>query len=708
MERFGTANLLLIHKLLATTILASVPQLAHAACTDTTRAGGVIDRTCDDEDDEFRIEEDAVVEYGIVNLGGGLDTAEIADGVVDQLDTGLGDDAVSIRGGVIRSVDLGRGFDTVRLEQGTLSGSLSGGDDGDIVEIQGGELADAIVSLEDGDDALLMSGGAVTGETSIDMGTGGDIVTLSGGDIRTTPAAQSPYYAYFTNADDLFLGRSIRLGEGDDSFVAVDGNHLVGVDGGAGDDRLTFGATTFGGFDGENNNVVIMDGGSGADTFEVDAGIIHGSLRGGEGNDTYRITGGEIYTYTFDSGPDSLWAIDGGDGDDLLQISNAALDEVVLGAGDDRVEISGDLRSTFVEGGVGLDGDKTGFISGNDGNDSFALTGGTIGNYDDFEYFILEGNDGDDDFVIDGTVLVGDLVGGYGNDTFRISSGGILDSGSYLFADDVDNTGYGDDVVIIDGTGYVGNIFFSEGADTLLIEDQGRTDVVRLGADDDVVTVRATGTFAPSLIDLSVGDDRFTLESGLLDGLATLSGSPGWVRAFSGDDEFEMLGGEVRDFVVRMDDGEDQFRLVDGAITGDTMLYMGGGADLLEITGGTIQLDPEEVDSTGVARAGTVFLDNDGGIIGDDRLVIKAGSHDASFFMASGDDSVYLGETTLGGSDVAVVIDGDRGEDLFEVDGAVVYGSLIGGDGQRHLPHHRRRAAPRRVRRRQHVSVCDP
>ena len=143
-----------------------------------------------------------------------------------------------------------------------------------------------------------------------------------------------------------------------------------------------------------------------------------------------------------------------------------------------------------------------------------------------------------------------------------------------------------------------------------------------------------------------------------------------------------MLGGEVRDFVVRMDDGEDQFRLVDGAITGDTMLYMGGGrGPSRDHRRGRIQLDPEEVDSTGVARAGTVFLDNDGGIIGDDRLVIKAGSHDASFFMASGDDSVYLGETTLGGSDVAVVIDGDRGEDLFEVDGAVVYGSLIGGDG---------------------------
>ena len=110
---------------------------------------------------------------------------------------------------------------------------------------------------------------------------------------------------------------------------------------------------------------------------------------------------------------------------------------------------------------------KPGSFPGMTGNDSFALTGGTIGNYDDFEYFILEGNDGDDDFVIDGTVLVGDLVGGYGNDTFRISSGGILDSGSYLFADDVDNTGYGDDVVIIDGTGYCRKYLLQRGRRTL-------------------------------------------------------------------------------------------------------------------------------------------------------------------------------------------------------------------------------------------------
>lgn len=341
------------------------------------------------------------------------------------------------------------------------------------------------------------------------VGTG--VIDLSGNDTITG-----------NGYDDFIsgMGGKDRLygGGGDDFLFGGDGNDvLLGgagadvLDGGAGDDLLKGGA-----------GADVLDGGAGSDTASftyLDHGIVadlstaevviegdtlisierfaatayddviigadgpYSSTRaerraiyGGNGNDT--ITGGDGYTL-----------ISGGNGNDTLQ-GGANFDTIEGGAGDDLIIGSG--GNDYVDGGNGFDvldfsGLDTGstniFINveqviGSDHADLFRLENQTVdivgGTGDDIfrisgglrHTATLDGEQGDDTFEIDGGSTV--LTGGEGQDTFAFNKKAevvITDWNEDLLVFD-DRRGIDDDILSyahVEGSDTVFEIYTGQG-----------------------------------------------------------------------------------------------------------------------------------------------------------------------------------------------------------------------------------------------------
>ncbi|MFD1981329.1 autotransporter [Mesorhizobium newzealandense] len=456
---------------------------------------------------------------GTVQLLGGNDQFEMSYGdfdgepfapnVMANLNTGAGDDKVVIQVGSIQDIDLGEGNNSLEMTGGEIDGSVIGGDgidtitigndtsvtDGnsgvvtgsvftnggaDIVTIKNGAIVygdseggDAI-GLGNGDDQFTMTGGILDGSLSGDGGN--DTLEISGGTI----------HSYVT-------------GNAGDDHITINGNAVVDlyVDGDIGNDTITVGGKAIIGgsiFGNEGNDTVninggtigttaaprIVDLGDGADIFNMTAGRVTGSVFGDGGGNTYDVSGGRIDGSIFAGSQNDKVTISGNAsiGIDLGE-GGDGIDSVGLEDGDDSFLMTGGTLGGAVSGGAGNDtidfrgGSITGFIEGNDGNDRIFIAGGNltgevIGDLGD-DLIVISGgtvsgpvsaNDGNDTFNMTGGTVGGSVSGGDGNDTLNIGGGTI---GGSLTGDN------GDDVITVSGGAVAGNITGGAGFDNVSV-----------------------------------------------------------------------------------------------------------------------------------------------------------------------------------------------------------------------------------------------
>ncbi len=316
----------------------------------------------------------------------------------DKLDGGAGNDV--LHGGAGDDV-LAGGLGDDRLAGGFGNDTLDGGAGDDVAVFNGARSDYAITRRADGSVEVKDLRATSTGvDTLIDV----ERIAFTDGTFATDVLAPKPVgpSAY----DDILTGTA-----GSDTIDGLAGNDVI--DGGAGDDVLTGGA-----------GADRLYGGDGRDTFYADAADT--LIDGGAGLD------GAVFSQAVHLTADTI----------------ANLERIILGAGDDTVDLSGlqtrgtpGMRATIVdkagvgvysEGGVAIDtglgantvvgsqfGDTIygqGHFEGGGGNDVLYAVGTSY----------LSGGDGDDWFVAQSlnneTVTI---KGGAGNDTFdMIASGG--------------------------------------------------------------------------------------------------------------------------------------------------------------------------------------------------------------------------------------------------------------------------------------------
>lgn len=206
--------------------------------------------------------------------------------------------------------------------------------------------------------------------------------------------------------------------------------------------------------------------------------------------------------------------IDGGDGNDLIDISIAGNSIITGGTGDDEIIVRALSQDTaFVDGGEGNDlidgrGTDNAVLTGGEGNDTILVTGH---NQPGAGYNIVpNGGAGDDILRYDGEANTNEnlssqtITGGEGRDTFeiRFNEGGIVTSPETegqlrLEVVNIDDFDADTDTLLI--TPYVADTNFTIASASLLATESGQTELTLhyeadTGLDRDVViTINGTG-----------------------------------------------------------------------------------------------------------------------------------------------------------------------------------------------------------------------
>lgn len=199
---------------------------------------------------------------GNVTFGPGVDVVQIDSGLITgAVQQGNGIDDFRMSGGQIQSLAQGDGRDTFLMTGGTIVGAF---EDGDVVRQTGGTIGRVDMKLDNnlydlsggaiignlvtafGTDTIFVSGGTIGGNISVSGGD--DSITVSGGTIN------GEIRASVGNDTFNWLGggqirSAVLMGDGNDTAVllGLSENRLAAtpsIDGGLGDDQLTFDNTT--------------------------------------------------------------------------------------------------------------------------------------------------------------------------------------------------------------------------------------------------------------------------------------------------------------------------------------------------------------------------------------------------------------------------------------------------------------------------------
>ncbi|NYZ24288.1 tandem-95 repeat protein, partial [Azospirillum oleiclasticum] len=443
-----------------------------------------------------------------------------------------------------------------------------------------------------------------------------------------------------------FVSSDVTLGDGGNSTVVATGGLSAAIDTGNGDDRIEFTSATQ------------AVAGSGA------AGVVR--VRSGAGNDTVLVTA--------QTGVAVAAAIEAGDGDDVVTISNRSAD--VIDGGDGNDTLSGGGGDDTIIGGAGND-----VLSGGAGGGDVLLGGAGNDTLRDSDGVVTaDGGEGDDSFVLDVSVAAADpdvqrlIRGGAGADLMTLSSSlgtlalRILGDGDTAAPDD------GADNITLTGIYATAEVILGNGADFYQGDNSGSStttmlidlvsggdgdDEIRTGGGNDVVygdegNDRIFGGFGDDRLYGGVGNDDLWGNGGN----DTLSGDAGddTLRGFDGNDT--LAGGDGNDTLY----GEAHNDTLDGGAGDDTLIgdtgndRLDGGAGSLDRLDGGAGSD-ELVDADGVQEALggsgsdsiTVTFTSDGGradlvrtLSGGDGIdTITAVSQDADLrFQLDGDDGV--------------------------------------------------------------------
>ncbi|RON09711.1 autotransporter outer membrane beta-barrel domain-containing protein [Pseudomonas brassicacearum] len=199
---------------------------------------------------------------GSLDQGDGANTLQINAGQIGgAVLQGHGIDDFVMTGGRIQSLAQGDGRDTFLMTGGTIVGAF---EDGDVARMTGGTIGRVDMKLDNnifdmsggailgnlvtgfGQDTIIISGGTIGGNISVSGGD--DNITVSGGvisgQIRTSFGNDS-----FTWKNGGLIKSAILMGDGDDTALLSNLTESIlsstpTLDGGQGNDRLTFDNTT--------------------------------------------------------------------------------------------------------------------------------------------------------------------------------------------------------------------------------------------------------------------------------------------------------------------------------------------------------------------------------------------------------------------------------------------------------------------------------
>jgi len=201
---------------------------------------------------------------GDVTFGAGADHMEInPNGVITgDVEQGSGIDDFVMNGGTIQSLAQGDGLDTFLMTGGTIVGAFEDGDnarmtggtigrvdmklDDNVFDMSGGEILGNLVTGF-GQDTIILSAGRIGGNVSVSGGN--DSITVSGGEIdgevRTSFGDDRLQWS------GGLIRSAILMGDGTDTALLrnLDETLLAttpSLDGGLGQDTLTFDASTSG------------------------------------------------------------------------------------------------------------------------------------------------------------------------------------------------------------------------------------------------------------------------------------------------------------------------------------------------------------------------------------------------------------------------------------------------------------------------------
>jgi Ca2+-binding RTX toxin-like protein len=395
-------------------------------------------------------------------------------------------------------------------------------------------------------------------------------------------------------------------------------------------------------------NIETLQGGSGVDTFLIEA-ILVGDLIGQSGNDVFQFTntGTILGSVQGGVGTDTLIGDDDGNIFDILGTVNGSTPIAAVGRGQIATKTSLFTAIENLIGGTGNDefnfttlGSITGIADGAGGVNS--ITGDSDGNI-----FTITSPDAGLLFSkLASFTGIQNLVGGDANDSFNVTA---TLSGSIIGL-------VGADIVVVASTGVVmGNIATNESNDS--IDIRGTVNgTINGGLGDDTITLQQTSAPAPGAqvngtISGDDGDDVFNIT-----GSVTLG--------------HDLLGGSGNDRFVFENAGS-----LNVAINGES------GSDTLEgdDDGNDFTVDnPNQGTLPGKLIGSFVSIENlSGGSSADTFLVAGLGTLSGSISGAAGDDLV----TVDPGRTVSGSINGDAGNDTITVrDTARVLGSINGGD----------------------------
>lgn len=597
-------------------------------------------------------------------------------------------DAITGNGGTLKGLNAASTWDLVggssfpTYTSGnslTVGGfkTLQGGSDVDVFNIntdgvnfnlKGGAGAD-----EFNLDAALT--GSINGEADTDVlqGTAVDNVTLTSSTANGFAGNENSITGGFAGIDSL-------VGSGG-TLTGISVNSTWTLDGAAPTYSTASPAATL-----DIVGFTTLQGGSAVDIFNV-TGDSAFDLNGGLGNDKINILGATLTGVANGGGGDdsltgatSTGPVDlrGGDGKDVL-IGGASSDNLDGGIGDDR--LYGEAGDDTLTGGAGNDllkggADNDRVVEAINGNATVTNTNITGGNGKDLlntvEEIELTGNAANN--LLDASAYtLGSVTlnGGEGSDTLAGGSlfGDVLDGG--VDVDAVADT----DVVRANVAGTVtlsDSDLVSSGLTDVLTSIEAAS-LTGSASDDDI---DATGFGGNASISGGAGNDTITGATGA----SLLNGNNGNDVITGQAENDSLLGGAGNDTLDGGDgddriNGHDNDDTIDGGLGNDT-IFGDGGKDTINGGDGDDRIDAGAANDTVLGEggsdniAGGAGLDSIEGGDGDDTL---NGNADADRIEGGeGNDQVLGGA----GSDVLV---GEAGDDVLNSQGG--NDTMLGGDG---------------------------
>ncbi|NTV07208.1 MAG: hypothetical protein HGA81_01180 [Chlorobium limicola] len=470
------------------------------------------------------------------------------------------------------------------------NGSITGGGDGDALEISGTVRAEGFATaaaISAGGAMNLEISGTVSGTTTEQNGNAIAILSwhYEGGTSFSFPDVSDQV----TVTDTGKLVGKVILGGGDDIMTLQNGSDLSGVpllDGGTGTDRLVF--TGYTSLDASVGSAIFRN-------FEViDMTDGHSTLISNVGySNVIAVTDADHDLFILGDDGDEVEFSDDGSGfwfSEMVSIDGVEYAHYIMDEEDPDVYVQSGLvvgySNDLVQHGTGSDDSIIGTpgndaLYGHGGNDTLDGQGGDDvldgGSAND----ILYGGDGNDtlyggeeeDESISGVYETDSLYGGAGNDVLEVGDvDGYLDGGDgddELFGDSGNDTMYGgagnDTIDGSDGNNYLDGgenddvllgdddndmLIGGEGNDTLL-SDKG-DDSLSGGDGDDYLH----GEWGSSVLDY-VGTGEMIVPGGPEDGSDTLDGGAGNDTLTGGAGDDTLFGGDGNDTAVFSGNYED-------------------------------------------------------------------------------------------------------------------------------------------------------